>query len=87
MKNDFEAIDPSALVTVTGGVDGPEGGPNRMKAEGELDVETPIGVKIKGKGSYEQQQTNYAKCLDTYSRMPGITPEKLSQACPLPGAK
>lgn len=67
----FEAIAISELVTVTGGEDGGifanGAGPNRMSAEGEVSVDTPVGVKVKGQGKYQESSSDFATCLRTSS--------------------
>lgn len=77
----FEAIDLLELVTVTGGEDtgtfGPGAGPNRIDAEGNLSVKTPVGIDVSGSGKYQQSQSDYAYCV---SHSPA---DKISQCLPL----
>lgn len=85
----LQAIDVLALVTVTGGAGegdtfGPGAGPNRMKAEGEINVQTPVGVNVTGKGKYEEALSNYATCMRNQPK--GTSGEQMAKNCnPLAG--
>jgi hypothetical protein len=81
MKNDFEAIDLSALATVTGGEDNPN--TNRSNFNLGVTAPTPRGpVQLGLQGSRER--TNYAECANTVKSMGG-SPADLRAACGLPG--
>jgi hypothetical protein len=59
MSNQLQTIDLSVLALATGG----EGGPNQTTVSGDLTVETPVGVKASGKGTYQSTETDYARCI------------------------
>lgn len=84
MKNEFEAIDLSALVTVTGGADNNNtAANNRTSFNFGVTAPTPRGpVQLGAQGSRET--TNYAECASTVKSMGG-TPSDLRAACGLPG--
>jgi hypothetical protein len=82
----LQAIDLFELMTVTGGSDtfGPGAGPNRMRAEGEIDVKTPLGVNVTGKGTFEEARSNYATCMANQPN--GTSGEQMARNCnPLAG--
>jgi len=84
----FESITALELVTVTGGEDagtfGPGAGPNRTKAQGQLSVDTPVGLKVSGTGTYESAQSNYATCMSSQPK--GTSGADMAKNCnPLAG--
>jgi hypothetical protein len=87
----FEAIDVLELVTVTGGEDtgsgtfGPGAGPNRTRASGDLQVKTPVGLEVRGNGTYESSRTNYGACLDKLPSNP--TAEQMAGCNALAGGQ
>jgi hypothetical protein len=55
----LQTIDLADLALATGGADGP----NKTSVNGNITVETPVGVKAKGEGSYQSTETDYARCI------------------------
>jgi hypothetical protein len=86
--SNFIHLDLVSLITVTGGEDtgtfGPGAGPNRTKAEGQLSVETPVGIKVTGNGKYESAESNYGLCMSKQPK--GTSGEQMAKNCnPLAG--
>jgi hypothetical protein len=78
--NELTTIDFATLDTVTGG----EGqGPNQTNVEGNINVQTPVGVSVSGQGKYNSSRTDYAQCLDVV-RGAGGTPQQMRDFCGLP---
>ncbi len=75
----LDLIDPQTLTAVTGGADtfGPGAGPNRFRAEGQVEG-SGYGFSVKGQGNVETAKTNYAVCMDA-----ARTPEERKSCLPL----
>jgi hypothetical protein len=61
MSNALQSIDMFLLERATGGGEGV--GPNQTTVNGDITVETPVGIKASGKGSYQSTETDYARCI------------------------
>jgi hypothetical protein len=56
----LQTIDLSDLERATGGAGE---GPNQTTVNGNITVETPVGIKASGQGSYQSTETDYARCI------------------------
>jgi hypothetical protein len=81
----FEAIELRELVTVTGGGEGqdtgtfgPGAGPNRVHANGDLKVKTPLGLELSGNGTYDSARSDFGACLD---KLPANPTDKQLELC------
>ncbi len=87
--NQLETIDISLLGLASGG-NGPammEGaGPNQTSISGNISVETPVGIKASGQGSYQSGETDYARCLGL-AAAGGAKPADFSAICGKPGGQ
>jgi hypothetical protein len=79
----IQTIEMAELRSVLGG-NGE--GPNRVKAEGELNVKSGP-VNVSGKGSYSSSSTDYKACLDNASGKNASVQETLQMCGQPPGAR
>lgn len=81
--NELQTIDLGLLSLASGGA-GEGAGPNQTNISGEISVQTPVGVKASGQGSYQSSETDYARCLGL-AAAGGAKPADFSAICGLPG--
>ncbi|MEZ4361116.1 MAG: hypothetical protein R3B48_13105 [Kofleriaceae bacterium] len=60
MNNELQTIDLLLLETASGGANE---GPNQTNISGNINVETPVGIKASGQGTYSSAETDYARCI------------------------
>lgn len=81
--NELQTIDLGLLSLASGGA-GEGAGPNQTNISGEISVQTPVGIKASGQGSYQSSETDYARCLGL-AAAGGAKPADFSAICGLPG--
>ena len=81
--NELQTIDLGLLSLASGGA-GEGAGPNQTNISGEISVQTPVGIKASGQGSYQSAETDYARCLGL-AAAGGAKPADFSAICGLPG--
>ena len=94
----LEAIDLSALVTVTGGKDqdipanaaagmfqNGAGRARRTYVRGRFTIDPKVGIKVSGEGEYGNAQSPYAVCMDKLPDNP--TTEQLAECGKLASAQ
>lgn len=81
--NELQTIDLGLLSLASGGA-GEGAGPNQTNISGEISVQTPVGIKASGQGTYQSAETDYARCLGL-AAAGGAKPSDFSAICGLPG--
>lgn len=83
--NQLQTIDLGLLSLASGGA-GEGAGPNQTNISGEISVQTPVGIKASGQGTYQSAETDYARCLGL-AAAGGAKPADFAAICGLPGGK
>lgn len=91
MSNSLQTIDLDLLSMASGGNGGTPGftegaGPNQMSVSGNISVETPVGIKASGQGSYQSAETDYSRCIST-AVAGGAKPTDFAAICGKPGGQ
>jgi hypothetical protein len=85
MSNGLQTIDLFLLERASGGA-GEGAGPNQTNINGNISVETPVGIKASGQGSYQSAETDYARCLGL-AAAGGAKPADFAAICGKPGGQ
>jgi hypothetical protein len=85
MTNGLQTIDLFLLERASGGA-GEGAGPNQTNVSGNISVETPVGIKASGQGTYQSAETDYARCLGL-AAAGGAKPADFAAICGKPGGK
>jgi hypothetical protein len=76
MSSKLQSVDPTLLSTITGA------GSSSADVQVGVQVDKKFNVGVSGSTS----QTDYAKCIDTVSKLKDVKPADLTAACGLPPA-
>lgn len=92
MSNALQTIDLDLLTMASGGNGASPGGftenagPNQMAVSGNISVETPVGIKASGQGSYQSAETDYSRCISS-AVGGGAKPADFAAICGKPGGQ
>ncbi len=76
----LQTLDLFQLSQATGGAGE---GPNQTNINGDIKVQTPVGISASGQGSYQSTETDYARCVGM-AAAGGAKPTDFPAICGLP---